>query len=86
MFIDTNILKFSAVKKHVFRPKKDTINWGGIEQGILVYDIVTTNDLHKIKNETQKRDAVVLGMPVFPGNSSFICTEKLTLKHGVCRA
>lgn len=62
VFIDTNILKFSAVKKHVFRPRKDKINWGGIEQEIVVHDMFTTNDLHKIKNETQKRDAVFLGM------------------------
>ncbi|WP_090270996.1 hypothetical protein [Thalassovita taeanensis] len=86
VFIDTNILEFSAIKKHVCRPRKDTINWGGIEQEIMVHDMVTTNVPRTIKNETQKRDAILLGMPVFPGNSSFICTEKLTLKHGVCRA
>lgn len=69
VFIDTNILKFSAVKKHVFRPRKETINWGGIEQEIVVHDMVTTNDLHKIKNETQKRDAVLLGMLAYAGTS-----------------
>lgn len=69
VFIDTNILKFSAVKKHVYRPRKDTINWGGIEQMIEVHELYTTNDLHNIKNETQKRDAVLLGMLAYAGIS-----------------
>ena len=69
VFIDTNILKFSAVKRHVFRPRRDKINWGGIEQEIVVHDMFTTNDLHKIKNETQKRDAVFLGMLAYAGFS-----------------
>lgn len=69
VFLDTNILKFSALKKHAFRPRKEIINWGGLEHEIVVHDMVTTNDLHKIKNETQKRDAVFLGMLAYAGTS-----------------
>ena len=69
VFLDTNILKFSAVKKHVFRPKKQTINWGGLEQEIVVREPYTTNDIHKIKSDTQKRDAIMLGMLAYAGIS-----------------
>lgn len=69
VFIDANILKFSAVKKHVYRPRKDTINWGGTEHEVELHEPYTTNDLHKIKNETQERDAVFLGMLAYAGIS-----------------
>jgi hypothetical protein len=69
VFIDTNILKFSAVKKHVYRPKTETINWGGFEHSVQLHEPYTTNDLHKIKNETQRRDAVLLGMLAYAGIS-----------------
>ncbi len=69
VFIDTNILKFSAVKKHVYRPKKATINWGGTNFETEYHEPYTVNDLHKIKNEVQKRDAVCLGMLAYSGIS-----------------
>jgi hypothetical protein len=69
VFIDTNILKFAAVKKHVYRLRKDTINWGGLEQEIEVHEPYIKDDLHKIKNEMQKRDAVLLAMLAYAGLS-----------------
>lgn len=72
VFIDTNIFKFSAVKKHIYRAKKTTINWGGAEFETEHYEPHTINDLHKIKNETQKRDAVFLGMLAYAGISEWL--------------
>jgi hypothetical protein len=72
VFIDTNILKFSAVKKHVYRKSKDTVNWGGFEQEIEISEPYTINDLQKIKNERQKRDAIILGMLAYGGISGHL--------------
>ncbi len=72
VFIDTNILKFSAVKKHVYRAKKETIKWGGTEFETEIYEKHTVNDLHKIRNEVQKRDAVFLGMLAYAGISEWL--------------
>ncbi|MDX1742178.1 MAG: hypothetical protein R3186_01085 [Ruegeria sp.] len=69
VFLDANILKFSAVKKHVFRPRKDTINWGDEEHEVKLHEPYTINELHKIKNEAQRRDAVLLGMLAYAGIS-----------------
>lgn len=72
VFIDTNILKFSAVKKHVYRAKKTTVNWGGTEFETEYHEPHTVNDLHKIKNEVQKRDALFLGMLAYAGISEWL--------------
>jgi hypothetical protein len=72
VFVDTNILKFSAVKKHVYRPKMATVNWGGTEQELKYYEPYTVNDIHKIKNESQKRDAVSIGMLAYAGISELL--------------
>lgn len=72
VFIDTNILKFSAVKKHVFRTKKTTLNWGGTEFEVNLHEPHTVNDLNKIKNKVQKRDAVFLSMLAYAGISELL--------------
>ncbi len=73
VFVDTNILKFSAVKKHVFQTRKSMVNWGGEDFETEFREPYTTNDLHKITNEVQKRDAVFLAMLAYAGIS-----ERLT--------
>ncbi|WP_137157319.1 hypothetical protein [Rhizobium sp. FKL33] len=72
VFVDTNILKFSAVKKHVYRKKKTTINWGGAEFQADIYEPHTVNDLQKIKNEVQRRDALFLCMLAYAGISELL--------------
>jgi len=69
VFIDTNILKFAAIKRHVYRPKEKMIKWGGIEQRVVLHERYTTNDLLKIKNDTQMRDAALLSMLAYAGIS-----------------
>lgn len=72
VFIDTNIFKFSSVKKHVYRPTKTTLNWGGREFETEHYEPYTVNELHKIRNDRQKRDAVFLGMLAYAGISDWL--------------
>jgi hypothetical protein len=72
VFIDTNILKFSAVKKHVYRARKTTVSWGGKEFETEYREPHTVNDIHRIKNEDQKRDAAFLGMLAYAGISEWL--------------
>lgn len=72
VFVDTNILKFSGLKKHVYRSKKTTVSWGGTEFETEIHEPYTVNSLHKIKNEIQKRDAVFLGMLAYAGVSEWL--------------
>lgn len=72
VFVDTNILKFSAVKKHIYRRDKVTVNWGGTDLQANIYEPHTVNDLHKIKNDVQKRDALILCMLAYAGISELL--------------
>lgn len=69
VFIDANILKFSAVKKHVYRTKKATVNWGGTNFDTEYHERYTVNDINKVTNEVQRRDSVCLGMLAYAGIS-----------------
>lgn len=69
VFIDTNILKFSAIKHHVYRRRTETINWGGGVNPASYYEPYTTNDLNLLQNKTQKRDALFLGVLAYAGIS-----------------
>lgn len=69
VFIDTNILKFSAVKKYCYLPKTTKNNWNGEDYEGKIYEHYTANDINKIKNDTQKRDAVFLGILAYAGIS-----------------
>ncbi|WP_422029788.1 hypothetical protein [Roseovarius sp.] len=70
LFIDTNILKFAAVKKHVYRSRLGTVDWGGTDYEVEYHERYTVNDIHKIKNnETLKSDAILLGMLAYAGIS-----------------
>lgn len=67
VFLDANIFKFSAVKKHVYAKHKKVITWGDFRKEIEYHVPYTLNDLSKIKTETQRRDAICLGMLAFLG-------------------
>lgn len=62
VFLDTNIFKFSAVKKHVYAKRRKLITWGDLQKEIEYHVPYTLNDLTKIKTATQRRDAISLGM------------------------
>jgi hypothetical protein len=72
VFVDTNILKFSAFKKNVYHTKKTTVNWGGAEFIAEIYEPHTVNSIGKIKDKVLKRDAVFLGMLAYAGVSEWI--------------
>lgn len=72
VFIDTNILKFSAVKKHVFQPRIATVNWGGSDFEMEYFERHTANDLLRIKHDVQRRDAIALPMLAYAGISDWI--------------
>ena len=62
VFIDTNIFKFSSVKKHVYAKRRKLITWGNFRKEIDLHVPYTLNDLNKIKSNIRRRDAVSLGM------------------------
>lgn len=67
VFLDTNIIKFSAVKHHVYRPHKQTVKWGPIVDEVDVYEPHTVNRLDKIQNDTLRKDAVLIAMAAYAG-------------------
>ena len=68
-FIDTNILKFAAVKKYIYRRRQATVNWGGQLFESEYRKLYTLNDIHKIKNAIQRQDAMALAMLAYAGIS-----------------
>lgn len=72
VFVDTNIFKFSAVKKHVYRPAKHTVNWGHTTFETVVHEPYTINEINKIKNDGQRRDALLLSMLAYAGISNWL--------------
>ena len=60
IFIDTNILKFSAVKRHVFVPRETTVNWGGQDFSTIWHQRFTKNTIHKIRHKEQRNNAIFL--------------------------
>lgn len=57
VFVDTNVLKFSATELQRLRPRRQTIRWGHIQQEVTVYDQIVVNPNDKIKNSDLKREA-----------------------------
>ncbi|UXT57995.1 hypothetical protein FY134_10185 [Agrobacterium fabrum] len=72
VFIDTNIFKFSAVKKHVLRPAKKTASWGGATFETVIHEPYTVNEINKIKSDGQRRDALLLSMLAYAGISDLL--------------
>lgn len=57
VYLDTNVLKFSATELPRMAPRQETINWGGIEHEITVHDFVEVNPNEKIGNPDLKVEA-----------------------------
>lgn len=67
VFIDTNVFKFAAVKKRVFLKKKSSVNWGGQEIEADIHEQYTLNATDKIRNDIQRRDAVLIPYCAYAG-------------------
>ncbi len=59
-YIDTNVLKFSATELRRLRSRKQTLNWGGRVQEVLVHDFVTVNRNDNIANAELRHEADLL--------------------------
>ena len=60
VYVDTNILKYAASSLKRFRPRQQTLNWGGKEIDTTVHDIVEVNPNNNIRNNPQLRYEVEL--------------------------
>jgi len=60
IYVDTNILKFSATELPRLKPRSQKINWGGVEHEVIVHDFVDTNPNNNINNPELKREADIL--------------------------
>lgn len=60
VYIDTNILKFSATRLFCYRPRRKIIKWGGIAQEVTVHDPVYINPNEGISNPMLKYEAELL--------------------------
>ena len=61
VYIDANILKFSATRLLRFRPREVMVDWGGKRQPLTVHDPVTVNPNDGIANNTElRREAELL--------------------------
>lgn len=69
MFLDANIFKFSAIKKHVYLPKRQDIIWGPFVHETNVYEPYTVNSLDKVTSEILRKDSILLAMAAFAGIS-----------------
>jgi hypothetical protein len=82
VFVDSNILKYSASQLMRFRPAIQEISWGGKQHFVEVYDQIIVNPNDNIKNNAQLR----LEVDIIPeivllqesGNIEFCTTGKLT--------
>lgn len=60
VYVDTNILKFSATALHRYVPTKRNIDWGGKEVEIVIYEPRIINPNLGIKNAELKGEADLL--------------------------
>ena len=60
VYLDTNIFKFSAIQLPRMRPRKQTINWGGVVQELTVHDFIDVNPNENIRNPELKEEAELL--------------------------
>ena len=60
IYVDTNILKFSATELPRFKPRLQKINWGGVEHEVIVHDFVDINPNNNINNPELKTEADIL--------------------------
>ena len=60
VYIDTNVLKFSATKLFRLRPRQEVIKWGDITEEVTVHDPVHINPNDKISDPVLKRETELL--------------------------
>lgn len=60
VYIDTNVLKFSATQLQRYCPRTQKINWGGREHEVTVNDLVYINPNEAIDNPELKAEAQLL--------------------------
>lgn len=72
VFVDTNVLKFSATELPRFRPRPTTINWGGKTQRTTVHDSVIVNPNESITDPALKFEAGLLAQVADLGKRGLI--------------
>jgi hypothetical protein len=60
VYVDTNVLKFSAHHHAVYRGKPQNIKWGPIEESVTVYELVETDELSSWKSAEQRNQGRTL--------------------------
>ena len=60
IYIDTNVLKFSATRLFRLRPRQKVIKWGDITEEVTVHDPVHINPNDKISDPILKRETDLL--------------------------
>ena len=60
VYIDTNVLKFSATQLMMYAPKTQKINWGGREHEVVINDMVCINPNDSIKDPKLKVEVELL--------------------------
>lgn len=72
VYIDTNVVKFSATQLPRLYPRATTINWGGRTHDVTVHDLVIVNPNQSITNPDLKREADLLTSLADLGKSGVI--------------
>jgi len=60
IYIDTNVLKFSATQLPRLKPRQTTINWGGPIHDVTVHDFIEVNPNDTITNQELKSEVQLL--------------------------
>ena len=72
VYIDTNILKFSATQLPRYVPRIQKINWGGQEHEVTVNDLVYVNPNDSIENPALKTETELLPVLAEAGKAGVI--------------
>ena len=72
VFLDTNIFKFSANKKYVYRKRQQSINWGNIVREVDIHRPYTINQFDRIRSAVQLKDASYLSAIALLGIEGWI--------------
>ena len=60
VYVDTNIFKFSATELPRLTPRVQKIDWGGVQQDVVVHDLINSNPNENVNNSFLKEEADVL--------------------------
>lgn len=72
VYIDTNVLKFSATQLPRYVPRTQKINWGGLEHEVTVNDLVYVNPNNFINNPDLKTEAELLPVLAEAGKAGVV--------------